>query len=93
MDFGTLEYQEIHGVLVRLIRDYRKRPKRSPSGQAKQAQNRQVKKLEDALARLERLPENEAERFELESEIYKIEHKGKGAIADEWPDVIGGEAQ
>jgi hypothetical protein len=39
------------------------------------------------LDRLERLPENEAERFRLETEIYGLENE-----SDEWPDVIGAEA-
>lgn len=39
------------------------------------------------LAKLERLPENEAERFRLETEIYQLE---RAPNSDEWPEVIGG---
>lgn len=39
------------------------------------------------LEALEFLPENEPTRFQLETEIYKLEHESD---TDEWPDVIGG---
>src|SRR6266498_3158928 len=42
MDFRTLEYTEIIGVLVTVIRDFRKRPKKSPAKQIKQAQNSEI---------------------------------------------------
>ena len=38
------------------------------------------------LAELENLPENEAVRFQLESEIHRLERETKSA--DEWPEVI-----
>jgi hypothetical protein len=47
-------------------------------------------KLEDLrqkLLHLERVPENEAITFQLESEIFQYEREN--ATADEWPDVIG----
>lgn len=87
MDFRTLRYVAIHGVVLTLIRDFRKRPKRSRAKRAR-TQNRELKKLQEALAKMERLPENEAERFKLKTEIYKIEREN--ASADEWPEVIGG---
>ncbi len=40
--------------------------------------------LREKLAKLERLPENEAISFHLESEIYRLEHEA----ADKWQDVI-----
>lgn len=43
--------------------------------------------LRDKLAKLERLPENEAISLQLESAIYRLEHE---TDTDEWPDVIGG---
>jgi hypothetical protein len=42
--------------------------------------------LRNKLARLERVPENEAIAFQLESEIYRLEQE---ATLNEWPDVIG----
>jgi hypothetical protein len=70
---------EIYAVVVSLIRDFRKikRPK---------SQDRKISQLNDALARLERVPENEAERFRLETEIFKLGHVSD---MEEWPDVIG----
>ena len=45
--------------------------------------------LATKLAKLERLPENEAVRFQLESEIYQLERE---SVAEkEWPDVFGEE--
>ncbi len=41
--------------------------------------------LQEKLANLEALPENEAIALQLESEIYRLEHE---QVADEWPDVI-----
>lgn len=47
----------------------------------------EVVALREELSRLERLPENEATRFQLEKEIYQLERE---ANADgEWPQVIG----
>jgi hypothetical protein len=43
--------------------------------------------LREKLAKLEYLPENEAVRFNLESEIYRLE---RDADSDEWPYMIGG---
>lgn len=43
--------------------------------------------LREKLANLERLPENEAVLFNLESEIYRLECET--VSADEWPDLIG----
>ena len=48
----------------------------------------EVERLRDKLTKLERLPENEATAFQLESEIYKLEREASNA--NEWPDVIGG---
>lgn len=42
-----------------------------------------IKKLRDTLSRLERLPENEAERFRLETEIHRLERTD-----EEWPEFI-----
>ena len=46
----------------------------------------EIASLQAKLTRLERLPENEAVRFQLESEIYRLERE---ANADEWPELIG----
>ncbi len=43
--------------------------------------------LRNTLAKLERLPENEAERFKLETDIYRLE--GEVANAHDWPDTVG----
>jgi hypothetical protein len=76
------ETGEIYAVVVSLVRDFRKikRPK-SPSP------DKRVSQLNAALSRLERVPENEAERFRLETEIFNLEHESN---TEEWPDVIGG---
>ena len=49
--------------------------------------DRRIESLQSRLNILERLPENEAERFKLESEIYKLENS---LPEDKWPEVIGG---
>lgn len=41
--------------------------------------------LRERLAKLERVPENEAISFQLQTEIYRLEHE---TTIDEWPDVI-----
>jgi len=45
----------------------------------------EIADLRDQLKRLERLPENEATRFQLETEIEGLERE---LAADEWPDTI-----
>lgn len=45
--------------------------------------NPELETLRGKLQRLERVPENEATRFQIESELYKLENQ-----TDEWPDVI-----
>jgi hypothetical protein len=51
---------------------------------------REVRKLKDALSKLERVPENEAIYFQLESEISRLEQENeRDKEVDEWPDVIG----
>jgi hypothetical protein len=48
----------------------------------------QAEKLRQKLMRLERLPENEAIAFQLETQIYHLE-RGSKTDAEKWPDVIG----
>jgi len=49
----------------------------------------EVISLREKLANLERVPENEAERFKLESEIRRLERESEAeASADEWPDMV-----
>lgn len=43
-------------------------------------------RLKEILTELEQVPENEGERFRLESDIYRLERED----TDEWPDVIEG---
>jgi hypothetical protein len=50
--------------------------------------NLRIEELRARLQNLETLPENEAVRFQLETEIYRLEQEQK---RDEWPEVIGGE--
>lgn len=80
---SAAETGPVYATVVSLVRDFRKikRPK-------SQSQDKRISGLTAALSRLERVPENEAERFRLETEIYKLQHKSN---ADEWPEVIGGE--
>lgn len=44
--------------------------------------------LREKLTNLERLPENEAVAFDLETKIYQLERAA--VIANDWPDIIGG---
>jgi hypothetical protein len=78
---SAAETGEIYAVVVSLIRDFR-RIKRT-----NQSKDRGVSRLKSALERLERAPENEGERFRIETEIFNLEHN---ADTEEWPDVIGG---
>lgn len=76
---SAAETGEIYAVVVSLIRDFRKpRPKQK-------ARSVQIPALKQKLERLERAPENEGERFRLETEIFRLENPAK----DEWPEVIG----
>lgn len=63
----------------------------SPATQKSDARGRKIAELRDELRHVERLPENEAARFEIESEIYRLEREGD---AGEWPELIavGGKA-
>lgn len=47
--------------------------------------DKRVSELRDELKRIERLPENEATRFAIQTEIHRLEHEG---ALDEWPEVI-----
>lgn len=76
---------ELYGVVVYLIRDFNLRPKRNLATRTPQ-ENPQLAELKKTLARLERVPENEAIAFQMESEIYRLEQESSG---DEWPDVVG----
>lgn len=71
---------EVYAVVVSLLRDLRKpRPKQKP-------QVNEVADLRHKLERLERAPENEATRFQLETEIYALENQTEPD--EEWPEVI-----
>lgn len=78
---------EVWGTAVALIRQFPKKTKRQKAGKPSHDNGPQLDSLRKALAKLERAPENEAERFKLETEIYHLERE---TGADEWPDVIGG---
>lgn len=83
--FDGEENSTIVGIAVTLVRRIQRRAK------PKQATTKSDPKLADLrkqLERLERVPENEGERFRLESEIYKLETAAPDE--DEWPEVIGG---
>jgi len=82
--FSTAE-GSILGVVVSLIRDFRKLPKRKSPATQNRRINRRVSRLRGELAKLERVPENEAERFKLETEIYRAEREQD---LEEWPEVI-----
>jgi hypothetical protein len=64
-----------------------------PSGATKTdtpaRENSELAKLRRNLETLELLPENEAIRFQLESQVYKLERETENA--ERWPDVIGDE--
>lgn len=69
-------------------RPTRSRAKKSKAPQseskATESDTPAIAHLRAQLARLERVPENEATRFHLESEIYRTERE----VDDEWPDLI-----
>lgn len=48
--------------------------------------NPEIETLCARLDRLELLPENEATRFQIETQIYKLEQQ---TVGDEWPEIIG----
>lgn len=74
------EYDDdpVYGIGVCLIRRIKR--KRRTKAKADPAAS-----LKRKLERLERVPENEAIRFELETEIYNLEHETE----EEWPDQVG----
>lgn len=68
----------LFGVVVTVIRKL----KRKRRTKAKADPTASLKKK---LEQLERVPENEAIRFELETEIFNLEHETE----EEWPDHVG----
>lgn len=70
----------VWGIAVGLVRRFKKRSKKAPQ----RGENRELAGLRGKLDRLERVPENEAVRFQLETEIHRLEQEP----TDEWPDVI-----
>lgn len=80
--------KEIFGVAAFLIRRFEQ--KSTPRPRRRQTKSRELRRddaqlpdLQAQLRTLERVPENEGERFRLESEIYRIEQ-----ASEEWPEVI-----
>jgi hypothetical protein len=49
-------------------------------------EGKRIEELREELRRIERLPENEAARFAVETELYKLETAGE---PEEWPELIG----
>lgn len=75
------EYPNMIGIGVAVIRKGRFAKIKNDQ----KPEDRQAETLRRKLDRLERVPENEAERFRLESEIYRLENQ---TDVDEWPEVI-----
>jgi hypothetical protein len=75
----------IRGVATALVRRFRSQTgqRLDARKQTQQSEGNDAEDLRQQLSRLERVPENEAERFRLETEIYRLKNK-----SDEWPDEI-----
>jgi hypothetical protein len=75
----------ILGVAAALLRRFHSQTSKRIATQ-KQTPHREgerVTELRQRLSRLERLPENEGERFKLETEIHRLENQ-----SEEWPETI-----
>lgn len=63
-------------------------PQGAPSTPAPEPrESHELSRLRDRLENLELVPENEATRFQLETQIYKLQREAESV--DEWPNVIG----
>lgn len=78
----------IYGIAVVIVRKLNRKKNRRKSTSHRDGQVH-LSSLRDKLTKIERLPENEAERFKLETEVYQLEHGAENP--DLWPDVIGGD--
>ena len=85
-EFEWEKESTIVAVAVTLIRRFKRKSKAKKTSSAAKSDPR-LSDLQKQLDRLERVPENESERFKLESEIFKLEN---AVPEDEWPEVIGG---
>lgn len=77
----------VFGIGTAIVRKLQVKKPRQPRAEPKHSIEPELRTLRANLSRLERLPENESERFRLMTEIYDLEHQ---THVEEWPDVIGG---
>ena len=63
-----------------LIRTFPRKAKRQKKA-TRPSESAEIAKLRKELARLERVPENEVTRFQIESEIYKLERADRRRLA------------
>ena len=86
------DYEESMAARRKEFPDWEMNPPKSRSdrttkNESVECEDPAVSNLRSKLKDLERLPENEAVAFQLETEIYKLEREADVA-ADEWPDEI-----
>lgn len=78
--------KEIFGVAAFLIRRFESPAPRKAKRRTRPRESQRedaAMDLQAQLEKLERVPENEAERFRIETEIYRLEQ-----ASEEWPEVI-----
>lgn len=82
------EYDDpVLGIGVAFIRQSLRRKRRASALTSNKQRSAKIAELQRKLSTLERVPENEGERFKLDSEIYRLEQEGE--TDNEWPDLLG----
>lgn len=82
------EQMTVEALVMRIDRVVWEHGKSARKGSAAQQQEPSIDELRARLNSIEHLPENEAVRFQLETQIHRLEQE-----QEEWPEVIGGEVE